>query len=791
MKFILIILIILLTFNSNAQYCPIEPELSSRNFDWRQQYYTVYIPVNNESLPKTILNPYFDAPSGSQQNVEFLAINNQDFLAEDGWELINYFFGTPILPTNEAYLILYNKYESKLRVFYWMNSTVHNYINHAKLEILFVAVGNPQNQIATHVSGLLEHQNTPMRVIDGYTDQNIVVVTPQKYNILGEGIWLMTDIPVAYDPCTCQFPSQIRIRGIGSGITNISLTGQGIGTMNEVVDGVGNVNTTSIFANGNKLSDGLSKGNAAYKSVNDFASNIDKLLVRRTNAKIDNDIKQSLNSLGYGDQLSAADISQMYQQYNAQNPPPALTEAVKKLFETKVSSVVPDWLKDIVPFASTAVSLLDFFVGGGKTTPPKPKSFNHNMNFTFTGTTTTEYQYLFPRTAVPGSVQTNLQGEDNIRKPVYNNVLGIMNLVETPIFYKAEKEELTPVPGGGFEFNATFSTSYKLAEPIKYTLNPASDLELVDVRAALIFRQCYEMEDTVGPLFEYSLIQEEPEVYRTPYLPLGCMEDFSMFMSSRDVAVRNPCPGHVHLHVIAKLKSPNDKDASFAALYEVQFESAPYDFDDTPENPYSHIPETRTVSNIREIDPKDGRGPLTAWGEITVENDWDVDLISIVTPIRLSEFNEVPLTGIVTGPFGVISIPDCPINEPVDEDYLSEFCNDLTRYNPIITNSLVVEPDQFDMLTADIPSDSKLNIFPNPFGSQIYLRANPNERVEVSSITIMDLSGKTVHRIAGSQFELSSMDMFRIETGNLQSGMYLIRIHSSNGEIFTEKIIKM
>lgn len=66
MKFILIILIILLTFNSNAQYCPIEPELSSRNFDWRQQYYTVYIPVNNESLPKTILNPYFDAPSGSQ-----------------------------------------------------------------------------------------------------------------------------------------------------------------------------------------------------------------------------------------------------------------------------------------------------------------------------------------------------------------------------------------------------------------------------------------------------------------------------------------------------------------------------------------------------------------------------------------------------------------------------------------------------------------------------------------------------------------------------------------------------
>ena len=314
----LILLILSLNFNLLAQYCTESTSLSDRDFDWRQDVYTFYVlgAGGNNVETKSVCSPYQIGLCNpfNQLNTNFLASQNPDFQDQDGWILINYFFGTPSHPTNNPYLMVYNKYESKLRVFYWINSSVRTDINEIKLQLSFVRIGTGEDAIAGYVSALLEHQNTPMRPIEGYTDNNIIVLTPQYYHSLADGIWLMTDIPVAYDPCTCEYGSALGVHAIGSGITNISLTGQGIGTLNEIVDGSGNVNTDNVFANANKINDGLSKGNAAYKSISDFTSNIDKLLVRRTNAKIDDEIKNQLNELGYGDELTSNDIEQIYEQ---------------------------------------------------------------------------------------------------------------------------------------------------------------------------------------------------------------------------------------------------------------------------------------------------------------------------------------------------------------------------------------------------------------------------------------------------------------------------------------------
>lgn len=391
-----------------SQYCEIRNESSNRDFDWRQQEYEFWLRGQgaNSSDLFTICSPYYSlgiCSGGAQANTLFISTNNPDYKEDDGWELINYDFGTELHPINDPFIIIYNKFESKLRVFYWINSNIRNDLNEIKLDIRFISIDASPSP-ATHVSALLEHTNTPMRPLEGYSDEDIGIQTPQFYRSQSNGVWLMTDIPIAYDPCTCQHPSMIAIQGIGSEVTSLLLTGEGVGTLNEVIDSNGEVNTTSIFANANNINTAVAKGNAAYKNMNEFTNTIDKLLVRRTNAKIDTEISDQLSQLGYNiDTLSISDIKQMYNQSQSTNPPSGLMSVVGKLFENKVSSIVPNWLKDIVPFANTAISLLDFFVGGGKSTPPKPKSFNQNMQFTFNGTLDTEKDLTQHIILVPGA----------------------------------------------------------------------------------------------------------------------------------------------------------------------------------------------------------------------------------------------------------------------------------------------------------------------------------------------------------------------------------------------------
>ncbi|KIX20268.1 hypothetical protein SY27_14145 [Flavobacterium sp. 316] len=74
--------------------------------------------------------------------------------------------------------------------------------------------------------------------------------------------------------------------------------------------------------------------------------------------------------------------------------------------------------------------------------------------------------------------------------------------------------------------------------------------------------------------------------------------------------------------------------------------------------------------------------------------------------------------------------------------------------------------------------------YPNPVSSNLSIN-NLNNNV-INSITISDLNGRTIENIKYNNMDLAN---FEINTSNLNSGIYILRIDSQEG-IATKKIIK-
>jgi hypothetical protein len=84
-------------------------------FDWRIEY----IPSNSTIDPPggTFRSPYYDEINTFLHFLtESIFSTYHDFEPEDGWELIGEFFN-PVDPADFACFVMYNRYESFLRIF--------------------------------------------------------------------------------------------------------------------------------------------------------------------------------------------------------------------------------------------------------------------------------------------------------------------------------------------------------------------------------------------------------------------------------------------------------------------------------------------------------------------------------------------------------------------------------------------------------------------------------------------------------------------------------------------------
>jgi hypothetical protein len=139
---------------------------------------------------------------------------------------------------------------------------------------------------------------------------------------------------------------------------------------------------------------------------------------------------------------------------------------------------------------------------------PKPITFDANfkVNLQASGTIVSTPQGLKDYYFVPGS--PNQPMGVNSSKPIYNNVLGVLSVTSLPqLQYVNWTLPLTNVFGSFMTIK-----QYKLAdEQIKYIVNPASGLEISEIKAQIVL-DLYERQDLNLPYYSNYDMR-----YRPPY----------------------------------------------------------------------------------------------------------------------------------------------------------------------------------------------------------------------------------------------------------------------------------
>ena len=116
------------------------------------------------------------------------------------------------------------------------------------------------------------------------------------------------------------------------------------------------------------------------------------------------------------------------------------------------------------------------------------------------------------------------RGDTKDNYAIYNNTMGILNLVETPV---VEERIFNP---GHAKGKKTIAIYQRLTTPIKYAVNPASGLRLKEIKAAFVYGKARSGDKPYA-----ANLVKEGRGYRTNYLPLGCLQDqyFGVFFRKK------------------------------------------------------------------------------------------------------------------------------------------------------------------------------------------------------------------------------------------------------------------
>jgi hypothetical protein len=801
-----------------AQYCGGSQAGSASSFDWTAESWNVYIKPSATVAPtlNTIDSPYHPSNFTSQPNTTYIHSDpgEGDYHPDDGWALVAARMGLDAASAVRfPQFIIYNRFESKLRYFAYVADKVG--IDQIQVEIRF----SKGAENFTHVSAALEHVFTPMDVVDGYFDKGIIITTPNEYREQS-GIWLMADIPIAYDPCTCQYGSMLSVLTRSIGFQNFYFTLEGGGDIVQIIDGEEVVNQNERFANKlGKLSEGVSKGNSAYKSASELIKVTENLLVNQANKKLTPDIREALIAGGFsGNDLTLDDVRSLWNQQQSGTASQELLNATKHLFPKKVSSVIPNWIKDAIPYANTAFALLDFIVGGGKSAPPKPMHFQADFQFVGQGVSYDSTDLDGMDFRVPGSKPVY----QLLYAPVYDEVMGVLNLVEKPVLYQASEESFIYWEDEeNQEENLAHVHEYSLmlSKPLRYALNPASGLDLSDIRASLQFKKCwFDNIAYPGQVLEEGvpggLTDAGGGTWQTPYMPLSCLEHYSLKFKG---SILNPLSFEAfsqcletYLHLTAKLKPPGSvNETAFSALYHVDSQTAPYTFAQTPANPYLHIPNDLTVDRLEDVI----NGNLFSWNEITISQDITVtqqvnDYLSDKEPrglifvpgdpaagtsgyVILEEIKEREIGTTIHAPFTVTNLPNCGDNDPVDAAWLAGFCADRSRYDPvlsIIADTPNEEPHSHLRVQTPTPSSPAARLLPNPAHYWAWLEYELPEGGYVS-ILVTDYLGRQALAVLQQGWQAAGAYRQAIPLGRLSPGWYYVSLVQAEG-VQTLKLLK-
>jgi hypothetical protein len=382
----------------------------TNRFNWIDPY-----PDENTLIPEFCLNSSvinqirIRTPHSQSDNIPINHFLGKPDYPQDGWEIIKYDLGytvegQPTVPVDYPYLVLYNRFTGILRIFIAVSEQQHPF-NVAEVILLFI-----KGPVAStfDLSTAFTSEREGVVSIKDFSDVDIEFRSASRF-LNGPGRWLYADFPMMYDPCACGHGSRIGIQLNLISTAEITLAGTATGTASSTLD-----SSTGTYKD--------TEGQHTW-GWKDIAGFNEKALQKSAKAYKDVDgFSNSLKNAIFRSGLSEKDKTKKVEDVGS------LASAAGSLGFLKTGL-------DALPWISSAITFLDYFVTGGKNGPQTvqiaPMGIELNMRYKGDISSSTYRKDITFFT--PGSdnhpISNPAAGQDY---PFYNQALGVFHLLEAP-----------------------------------------------------------------------------------------------------------------------------------------------------------------------------------------------------------------------------------------------------------------------------------------------------------------------------------------------------------------------
>ncbi|CAG5086964.1 T9SS type A sorting domain-containing protein [Parvicella tangerina] len=463
---------------------------------------------NSYSLDNMMYNP--TQPYTTMSNIQSYNQNISDYQylrkdlggeyvhPDNGWELMlanlgrypdNVTIHNNVDLTSIPYLGFYNRYTGVFRLFfqYGYNEPPVDAVDGVKVVLEYKS---------SSASGILRLAKGTDRTLDkGTVATKLFAVAPPAGQI---NFWKSVDFQLTYDPCVCYYPSQLSIDFEFFSVTDFKLYGRSISIEQDLIDANGNV-VNADFLSGIDVSNGsdMDGGYVMYKTMGDL---VDDYISSYQAYKDELDAVNQYNE----DLEKKLVILKAFKDLVVNGTSAALTAATGMpwfgALEQFAGEVIGKDSIDLDPLVEQAKEAISkeatTFINKFKTKKEPTKPSMPTASFTemqFSGTMSDYTPVNGPTFFTPGSFMNNDDPNNTLNDlqnaphgyPVYNSGVGVFALLESPKvdFSSSSPELINQIsypsnPNGTIYFNEDLRTyQMKLSEPLKYTLNPALDIE--------------------------------------------------------------------------------------------------------------------------------------------------------------------------------------------------------------------------------------------------------------------------------------------------------------------------
>lgn len=752
------------TYPPNAQNDEINPNDTDRLnwFNWTINQYdinSVYI-----NSPE-VFSPFYQDDNSIVSHL----FESKDMDPNDGWELIKQDVGKTLdgsanaaTPTDFIYVVLYNKYSGKLRIFVAGDYSVP--FNGAKITIKVQE--NPVSS-NTALPSILSHSSR-LKSVETFSEDDVEAVAASEFKN-GAGKWFYAEFNMAYDPCVCSYESIVE--------ANVQLIERSLITLSgEITGEITNIENKQNKDNDKPTENGWSvsvkdlrtlykTGVKSYKSGKDFVDKQKKALKVEGKSNI---------------QLKVEELTKV----NKLNDFQELLKG-NETFED---------LLDLVPYVGPALDLVQFFSGIINPKPVTPQLVKVspmaiNSNIKLNGEIVGVFDFADIIFYTPGSL--NAETKQASRYARYNEPVGIFNLLETPTVQEYTRVLVTqtpPTPKSNSVRTVRYYKDFKLKSPLssnlKYVINPSVDyVGAPEIMGYLELRTTNSQLKSAAASSSHATkeLDVEEHVYRTALVPL---EDLDLVALKLDYKGMTLGDYQLFVKLFVKLDRTDNSGNAQSTLWVGSFPVTTESVNSAISTPYSNIGSILTLNGSSTVSANQ-----YAWSKIII--DQGTVFSNGNTPITFIAPEIEVRPGVVVPPNVTLTLgtpTDIEGRTPLPAQSISQiesFCGGNKYQSPQRDLRLAQSQSGADV---DLSYTLSIQAAPNPFDHTTTLAYSIQDPGSVS-VAVYDLNGRQVLSLVDGYHEAGEYKI-KVEGDQLAPGYYQAVIQTQNARQ-TAKLVKL